>query len=77
MRLSLADREELSRGLVAGDALRQIAVRVARPVSTLTREVERNGGRASYLAWQAETAVVRRAIADRVKLEIQKGSLFK
>ena len=47
LRLSLADREELSRGLVAGDALRQIAVRLGRPVSTLTREVERNGGRAT------------------------------
>lgn len=38
-RLSLADREELSRVLVAGDSLRQIAGRVGRPVSTLTREV--------------------------------------
>ena len=61
LRLSLAEREELSRGLVAGDALRQIAVRLGRPVSTLTREVERNGGRATYRAWQAETATLRRA----------------
>ena len=60
-RLSLADREEVSRGLVAGDSLHQIAARVARPVSTLTREVERNGGRATYRAWQAETATARRA----------------
>src|SRR5580704_243907 len=38
-RLSLAEREDLSRGLVAGDSLRQIARRVGRPVSTLSREV--------------------------------------
>jgi len=43
LRLSLADREELSRGLVAGASLRQIAARVGRSASTLTREVERNG----------------------------------
>ena len=31
LRLSLADREELSRGLMAGNSLRQIGVRVGRP----------------------------------------------
>jgi DNA-binding NarL/FixJ family response regulator len=42
LRLSPADREELSRGLVAGDSLRHIAERLGRVVSTLSREVERN-----------------------------------
>jgi IS30 family transposase len=60
-RLSLAEREELSRGLVAGEALREIARRVGRPVSTLSREVARNGGRSAYRACRAERAAARRA----------------
>ena len=36
-RLYLADRVELSRGLVAGDSLRQIAARLGRAASTISR----------------------------------------
>ena len=54
LRLALAEREELSRGLVAGDSLRQIASRVRRPVSTLSRELARHGGRSAYRACHAE-----------------------
>jgi transposase, IS30 family len=61
LRLSPADREELSRGLVAGNSLRQIAGRVGRAASTLSREVERNGGRTAYRACHAERSAVRRA----------------
>jgi hypothetical protein len=61
LRLSPADREELSRGLVAGDSLRQIAGRLGRVASTLSREVERNGGRTAYRACHGETAAARRA----------------
>lgn len=65
LRLSGAEREELSRGLVAEDSLRQIAGRLGRAVSTLSREVERNGGRLTYRACQAETATARRARRPR------------
>lgn len=41
-RLCLAEREELSRGLARGHALRAIAARLGRHVSTLSREVRRN-----------------------------------
>ena len=61
LRLSLGDREELSRGLVAGESLRHIAGRLGRVVSTLSREVERNGGRTAYRACHADTAAARRA----------------
>jgi len=44
-RLSLAEREEISRGLVAGDTLRAIARRLGRAPSTVSREVKANGGR--------------------------------
>ena len=43
LRLSLADREELSRGLMAGESLRQIAARLGRAASTISREVAWNG----------------------------------
>ena len=60
LRLSLADREELSRGLMAGDSLRQIAARLGRAVSTVSREVAWNGHRDTYRAWQAEKTAARR-----------------
>src|SRR5713226_4140648 len=39
--LSLADREEISRGLAAANSLRSIAARMARSPSTVSREVAR------------------------------------
>jgi IS30 family transposase len=53
-RLSAEDRESISRGLEAGASLRSIAVSIGRPVSTVSREVARNGGRAKYRAVAAE-----------------------
>jgi len=52
--LSLADREEISRGLQAGDTFAVIAARVSRHPTTITREVARNGGRGDYRAWRAD-----------------------
>jgi IS30 family transposase len=54
LRLSVADREEISRGLSQGGALRAIAQRLGRPASTISREVARNGGRTAYRAVDAE-----------------------
>jgi len=45
LRLSLGEREELSRGLLAGDSLRTIATRLGRAPSTISREVAWNGPR--------------------------------
>ena len=39
LRLSLAEREEISRGLLAGESRRVIAMRLGRSPSTVTREV--------------------------------------
>ena len=52
--LSLAEREEISRGLVAGVSLRSIATGLGRDPSTVCREVNRNGGRRRYRAARAE-----------------------
>jgi transposase, IS30 family len=53
VRLSLAEREEISRGLQAGDSYRQLARRLGRAPSTILREVRSNGGRLGYRAWRA------------------------
>ena len=58
-RLSLADRETISRGLIAGWSLTKIAVEVGRNVSTVSREVSLNGGRDVYRAWAADTRACR------------------
>lgn len=60
-RLTLADREEISIGLEAGDSFRAIARRLNRAPSTVMRDVARNGGRARYRAWQATRAAERRS----------------
>lgn len=52
--LTLADREEISRGLASGQSLRLIARVLDRPASTISREVERHGGREHYRASNAD-----------------------
>jgi transposase, IS30 family len=52
-RLSAADREEIRSGLDAGDSCRAIAGRLQRAPSTVTREVNANGGRDKYRGWRA------------------------
>jgi IS30 family transposase len=65
LRLSPAEREEISRGLVAGRSLRQIAGGLGRSPSTVSREVARNGGRRAYRACRADRAALRRACRPR------------
>jgi IS30 family transposase len=52
--LTLAEREEISRGVAAGVSARAIAARLGRAPSTVTRELHRHGGRAGYRAAEAE-----------------------
>jgi transposase, IS30 family len=62
LRLSVVEREEVSRGLEVGDSLRAIARRLGRSPSTVSREVARvGGGREGYRAWRGEAAAARRA----------------
>src|SRR5271154_5700451 len=51
--LTLAEREEISRAVVAGHSMRSIAVQLRRAPSTISREIKRNGGQ-SYGASQAD-----------------------
>jgi len=59
--LTVAEREEISRGIVAGGSLRSIALRLGRSPSTVSRELRRNGGRHGYRASQADEAAWDRA----------------
>jgi IS30 family transposase len=61
LRLSVEEREEISRGLLVGESVRRIASRLGRAPSTVSREVVHNGGRCRYRAWRAEAAATRRA----------------
>jgi IS30 family transposase len=54
LRLSVAEREEISRGLEAGQCCAAIARVLGRAASTISREVRRNGGRTRYRAHRAE-----------------------
>jgi IS30 family transposase len=59
--LTLAEREEISRGMVAGRSLRSIAASLGRAPSTVSREINRNGGRRGYRASTADQAAWDRA----------------
>jgi IS30 family transposase len=52
--LTLAEREDISRGIASGCSMRVIAQRLSRACSTVSREVARHGGRAQYRANQAD-----------------------
>jgi IS30 family transposase len=60
-RLTLADREEISLGLRERASFTAIASRLGKAVSTVSREVARNGGRAGYRAWRAHHQARERA----------------
>ncbi len=65
MRLSLAEREEISRGLAAGLSIRAIAAGLERSPSTVCREVNANGGRRKYRALLADKAALKRALRPK------------
>ena len=58
--LSLQEREEISRGVAAGDSMRMVATRLGRAPSTISRELARNGGRHRYRAHRADRTAWRR-----------------
>ncbi len=64
--LTVAEREEISRGLTAGDSYRAIAGRPGRAPSTISREVAANGSRERYRAWRAERRAAGKARRPKV-----------
>src|SRR5215472_8431296 len=52
--LTLAEREDISRGIASGSSIREIASRLDRAASTVSREIARHGGRSAYRAHDAD-----------------------
>ena len=75
LRLSLAEREEISRGLAAGQSFRLIARGLGRSASTVCREVSANGGRAKYRGLVADRAAQRRALRPKRAKLVQRRRL--
>src|SRR5246127_700159 len=82
--LTLAEREDISRGIASGSSIREIAKTLQRAVSTVSREVARHGGRPLYRAtdadqkaWASALRPKRCLLAIHVKLqEIVAGKLI-
>jgi IS30 family transposase len=64
--LTLTEREEISRGVVAGRSIRSIATPLGRTPSTISREIRRNGGPGGYRASRADQAAWDRARRPKV-----------
>jgi len=52
--LTVCEREEISRGVAAGESARRLAARLGRSPSTVSRELARHGGRRRYRASEAD-----------------------
>ena len=63
--LSLTEREEISRGLVAGMSVRAIAAQIGRSPSTVSREINRNRGEEAYRAVDADQKAWDRALRPK------------
>ena len=63
--LTLEEREVISRGLAAQHSMRSIAEQLGRSPSTVSREIQRNGGYASYRASSADEAAWQRGLRPK------------
>jgi IS30 family transposase len=66
VRLGVEEREAIGLGVARDEGFAEIARRMARPTSTVAREVNRNGGRAMYRASAAQKASVVRGRRPKV-----------
>ena len=64
--LTLAEREEISRGLAEGRSVRSVALQLGRAPSTVSREIKRNGGSSDYRAIEADDAAWDRALRPKL-----------
>jgi IS30 family transposase len=74
--MSLREREEVSRGMAEGESLRQVARRLDRSASTVSREVHHGGGRACYRATISDAGARQRARIARRARKLQRRRLW-
>ncbi len=73
--LTLVEREEISRGIVAGNSMRSIATALGRSPSTVSREINRNGGLSQYHASQSDKAAWDNAHRPKICKLVENRSL--
>jgi IS30 family transposase len=73
--LTLAEREDISRGIASGSSIRDIARGLERAVSTVSREVARLGGRPLYRANEADHQAWESALRPKACLLASNGKL--
>ena len=73
--LGAKEREEISRGVAAGLSMREIARRLGRAASTISRELSRNGGKCHYRAADADARASDRARRPQRCLLARQGRL--
>jgi IS30 family transposase len=73
--LTLSEREEISRAVVADHSIRSIAASLSRAPSTISREIRRNGGPGGYRASRADQAAWDRARRPKVCKLVQNRAL--
>jgi IS30 family transposase len=73
--LTLAEREEISRGVVTGSSIRSIAASLGRAPSTISRELRRNSGSGGYRASSANQAAWDRGYRPKVCKLVQNRAL--
>ena len=66
--LTLAEREDISRGIASGSSIREIARGLQRAASTVSREVVRHGGRPLYRANEADQQAWKSALRPKTCL---------
>jgi IS30 family transposase len=64
--LTLGEREEISRGIVAGRSVRAIARVLGRAASTISREIRRNGGSRRYRAEASDQRAWKQALRPKL-----------
>ena len=64
--LTMAEREEISRGIVEGQSLRAIAKALGRAPSTISREIDRNGGSRRYRAEASDQRAWKQALRPKL-----------
>jgi IS30 family transposase len=73
--LTLAEREDISRGIAFGWSIRETAKRLNRAASTVSREVTRHGGRSAYRAHDADSQAWESALRPKRCLLTVNGKL--